>query len=136
MRTASRPHHRPALSAAAIVLALCVAGCGGSPAKPQPTTTDLNVPGERTTQLVTALGTCFLSHHLVPDQVIKRYMQYVPKKGGQFDTSSVAFHQAYDQFADQVMYNHKSMGDWVDQGVVDGTTWPTSLCGPIPSPGK
>ena len=113
-----------------VLLMSADAACGGSPPKPQPSSSSFNPRGERTTQLVAALGTCFINHHLIPESVLRD----LPKKNGQVDTNGSGFQSWFYFEGDSVTYQNKTMGDWVEETVTDGKVWPTSLCGPIPSP--
>ena len=130
MSAGSRLYRASAALSAAIVLAMGVAACGGSSPKSTVTPSSFNPVGERRTQLVAALGRCFIDHHLIPGSVLSN----MRRKNGQVDTYDPGF-QSWAVFdGDSVTYQKKAMGDWIDQAVADGKTWPTSLCGPIPSP--
>lgn len=114
---------------ATLALAVVITGCGGSTPKPLPSNSGFDQKGERNSQLTAALGACFIKHGLIP----QRDLQNIPKKNGQVDTTSPEFLTGFSVMGSSIMYQGKSMSDWVDQGATNGT-WPTSLCGPIPAP--
>ncbi|MGW3197576.1 hypothetical protein ACWDBD_23890 [Streptomyces sp. NPDC001118] len=124
----------PAAAAAfatSLTLAAGITGCTHTTPKPNPKPSQTVTGGQlgvRRDQLGVALASCFLNHHLMPQS----NFSHVPKKDGHIDTASSSFLQAVADNEDSVTYQHKTLGEWVNQGALDGKTWPTSLCGPMP----
>jgi hypothetical protein len=114
-----------------LLFALGAVGCDESNPKPKPSVYQIDRNGARNSQLVATLGTCFIEHNLIPQSDIR----YVPRNNGKVDTSSNEFLTAFQAYGGYIKYQNRSMSDWVDQATWNGA-WPTTLCGPIPSPSR
>lgn len=151
---------RAATAAAAGVLALAaVASCtssgsSGTPSSPASGTPTVSAPvnhgsGAWDAQLNVALTSCFYQHHLIPAKDLKG----LPVKNGRVDvsysyhnglvastyrngrkTSGFYFSLWIAQHENHITYQGKSMFDWLLAASSYRTSWPTSLCGPKPSP--
>ena len=131
-----------AAAALAAVAALVIAGCSSGPAQPKPgASSGTGNPGKtlvaRDKQLTIALVSCFYRRHLISKAAVTRVPR-LPVHSGQVAVATPADQSAvllwFASVGQTLVVKGVTMGAWLGDSDTDPSSWPVSMCGPIPPP--
>jgi hypothetical protein len=107
---------------------LLVAACSSSPAPgPQASASSYNAATQRVGKYEPIIVQCFIDHNLIPASQLKKQSWYHSGKV----TTNADFYNWY-RFQEALVIKGKQLDEWVHDAAFNGT-WPSSVCGPMPS---
>jgi hypothetical protein len=119
-------------AAASLALAAGCSSPGGGQPSPQ---ASLTIVQHRVSQVMAPLVACFIAHHRIRGQQISG--KYGASAWLLHDGKIVANRSFGDWLAlggDAIMVSGQQIGTWAETIARDPSRWPSSLCGPLPSP--
>jgi hypothetical protein len=126
------PRRAQAILAAAVTVAAVTSGCSSSPPKPKPTaSSNIDPAGAYHDKLITTLTSCFYRHNLLPKSSLAGPPP-LPVKDGQLQTANQnGLIGWFNSVASSTTVDGNLLGTWLANATTN-SSWPTSLCGPMP----
>jgi hypothetical protein len=116
-----------ATAAAAVVLAACSSASAPSPRASTASATPSD-PAAYANSLEVPLVQCFIDHHLIPAKLYRSQSWY--QSGRVVDNADFA---NWWGFNEALTVRNKQLDQWTHDAAFK-SQWPTSMCGPRPSP--